>query len=79
MIDRLTAALKDATARGGKEDLRIKAQAKLDFLIEARFRSQTPIPHPNPGTQTQTQTSDPQAKPTRELRRMRGATRRSMR
>ena len=37
IIDPLTAALKEANARGGKEDLRIKAQAKLDFWIEARF------------------------------------------
>jgi len=38
MIGRLTAALNEAHARGGKEDLRIKAQAKLDFWIEAHAR-----------------------------------------
>jgi len=38
IIDPLKKALDEANKRGGQEDLRIKAQAKLDFWLEARTR-----------------------------------------
>ena len=38
IIDPLKAALDEANKRGAKEDLRIKAQAKLDYWVEARVR-----------------------------------------
>ncbi len=43
IIDPLKKALDEANKRGGKEELRIKAQAKLDYWLEARTRRDNAI------------------------------------